>query len=203
MTKHKFLIGDKTLTSLVMNPEEFVTLIAQVTGLLSDEQISEIQAAGHLPLVARGTKTETLFDFFDIDTELMSAIIRGKGQNMLDKNVVNLPTEEVEKLTQQTEKLLSGSEKDKIENMANKVYETIANGGDPSKLVISFVHDNGQMMTQVVRNDMVERTLMSLAVMLWKTRQQLDQEAWEVYFSGYVRRLLIGIYSAMISFARN
>jgi hypothetical protein len=93
MTKHLFPFGpDKSqqITSLVMDEHEFSELINQLDGVFMINgstragklELAAILKAGHLPLASRGTKTESLFARYAIDTAYFTAIVRGKGEEV-------------------------------------------------------------------------------------------------------------------------
>ncbi len=81
------------MTSLVMDKEDFNELITLIENAydgkniatseaLDSSAIQRLRDAGRLPLVARGTKTEFLFQKYGVSTEFFSAIIRGAAKRM-------------------------------------------------------------------------------------------------------------------------
>lgn len=108
MTKHKFRIpapgghpGETSeLTSLVMDEAEFEAFVQHIadgdpvvnvrTGSrMSPEDVEALRKAKHVPMVSRGTKTEYLFKIYEVDTDLLSAVIRGQGEKIFSQLVGN------------------------------------------------------------------------------------------------------------------
>jgi hypothetical protein len=99
MTKHEFVIptpggnpGDVSrLTSIVMDEDEFEALLQHIADgdpvvnvttaqRMSPQDVESLRRAKNVPLIARGTKTEYLFRIYGVDSELMSAIVRGQAE---------------------------------------------------------------------------------------------------------------------------
>lgn len=88
-----------TLCVLVMDAGEFEELVCTIEKidngnffdssgkLVSDSSgvIGGIRNAKILPMVARGTKTEFLFEKYKIDEKFFSAIVRGVGTQLIEK----------------------------------------------------------------------------------------------------------------------
>lgn len=104
VTKHTFLFptpgggpGETSrLTSIVMDEGEFETLLQRISEgdpvfnvmtkeRMSPEDVEALRKAKHVPLVARGTKTEHLFKAYEIETDYFSAIVRGQGNRLLER----------------------------------------------------------------------------------------------------------------------
>ena len=99
MTKYEFATPKGTITSIVMNEEEFETLLGHIANgdpvvnirtreRMKLEDIEALRRAKHVPLISRGTKTEFLFQLYDVQTSVMSVIVRGQGTKVL-QNLVN------------------------------------------------------------------------------------------------------------------
>jgi len=82
--------GPWTMTSVVCSDEEFENLILVIHQMsrateirsgsrISDEQIAALKDAKHIPLMARGTLTQSFFDMFGVPGNYMSVIVRGEG----------------------------------------------------------------------------------------------------------------------------
>ncbi len=85
MTKHKFILPNcKTLTSIVMDVDEFSELCDAIdnTGLVNTSSMRE---AGLVPMIVYGSKTSPIFEKYGIDSDCISAIIRGTGDAILAK----------------------------------------------------------------------------------------------------------------------
>lgn len=90
--KQRFLLPDKReITSVVMDLEDFCELAEKLRGIVmlnencertADVQIESIKAAKILPMMSRGTKTEDIFEQFEIETDLASFIVRGQGTHI-------------------------------------------------------------------------------------------------------------------------
>ena len=88
--------GPWTLTSIVMSEEEFNSFIDFMVASMVDtygadgvrvqrEQIESLRGARHIPMIARGTKTETAFKKYGIRSNFMSVIVRGEGLILMEK----------------------------------------------------------------------------------------------------------------------
>ncbi len=85
------------ITSIVMDQEEFNEFCDNLKGILhtdrlggnmkraDDEQIEQIRASKHLPMMARGTKTQRFFDQYEVTTDYLCVIVRGTGGTVLAK----------------------------------------------------------------------------------------------------------------------
>jgi hypothetical protein len=101
MTKHEFQLPDGSLlVSVVMSEEEFSEMCDFIKELLIEkppvnvaqgermkpEHVEAIREAKHLPMIARGTLTEPVFDKYGISTDKASFIVRGQGENVFFRN---------------------------------------------------------------------------------------------------------------------
>ena len=80
--------GPFELAAVVLDQEEFDALVDEVVQVSMamgvDEAMGEqIKKAGHIPMVARGTKTEFLFERFGVDGDRLAMIVRGTGDRLL------------------------------------------------------------------------------------------------------------------------
>lgn len=85
--KQTFEIPQGTLTSLVMDQDDFGLLLHMIeqTGMLTMRQLNIIEQDKHLPLMSKGTKTQPIFDHFNVETDLLSAIVRGHSAEVIKK----------------------------------------------------------------------------------------------------------------------
>lgn len=88
-----------TLCVIVMDADEFEELIGTIEKIdngnfinssgklvsMDTGVIGGIRDAKILPMVARGTKTEYLFEKYKIDEKFFSAIVRGTGSQLIEK----------------------------------------------------------------------------------------------------------------------
>jgi hypothetical protein len=79
----------RVFASVVMDREDFETLIdellaAEVEGL-TPEMAANVKKIGHIPMMARGTKTEFVFERFELSCNLLSMIIRGQGRKIAEQ----------------------------------------------------------------------------------------------------------------------
>jgi hypothetical protein len=78
------------MTSVVLDKPEFDVLADSLLGVFTQDaradeaQIERIKCAGHIPLMGRGSRTQFVFDQFDIETDLAGFIVRGTGRSVLD-----------------------------------------------------------------------------------------------------------------------
>jgi len=88
--KQVFNAPQGRMTSVVLDKPEFDAMADSLIGVFTQDSradeshIQRIKDAGHLPLMGRGTKTQFVFDQFDIDTDLAGFIVRGNGRKVLD-----------------------------------------------------------------------------------------------------------------------
>ena len=76
------------LTTLVMNQLDFNQLIDTIEGLdldLKESDIDQLKTTGHLPLIARGSKTQPVFEKYAVETEYLAAIIKGVGEKLFEE----------------------------------------------------------------------------------------------------------------------
>jgi hypothetical protein len=74
----------------VLDQADFDDLLDMCYGLfnigdgqrMAKADLDNIRAAKHIPLMARGTKTEIIFQKFDIGTNKASFIVRGAGKRI-------------------------------------------------------------------------------------------------------------------------
>ena len=76
------------ITSVVVDRDDFVTFMDLIRttcpSKLDEETAEHALEMGHVPLIARGTLTEQLFDHFDVETKYMSVCVRGYGKRLFD-----------------------------------------------------------------------------------------------------------------------
>jgi len=83
------------ITSIVMDKDEFDAFVdffatLNVAGINYPGQNANnwsmmFKNSNVVPLVARGTKTQALFDKYEITTDYLAAIVRGEGKVILNK----------------------------------------------------------------------------------------------------------------------
>jgi hypothetical protein len=75
------------ITSLTVDKDDFEEMLTHLQGIVeiqsgkraAEAQIDSIRAANHLPLISRGTKTQPVFDMFQIETDLATICVSGAG----------------------------------------------------------------------------------------------------------------------------
>ena len=86
-----FTVGGKQLTSVIVDQDDFDRAIATLEGVIQVnannkradiKMLQDIRDAKHLPMAARGTKTEALFQMFGVKTDLMSLAVRGLANRL-------------------------------------------------------------------------------------------------------------------------
>lgn len=104
-TLHRFMVNRPgpagelpgwELTSVVMSEDEFEQLLAKieevvqsgVTNARTGERaapkgtVESLRQARHIPMLARGIKTESIFQYLGVETRYASVIIRGEGERL-------------------------------------------------------------------------------------------------------------------------
>ena len=95
ITKHEFQSGIGNITSLVMDSDEFYELCDDIRVRFSEQNftvtkislddVKKLRDNGHIPLVKRGALTQFIFDKYGVNTDLLSAIVRGNGMAVFAK----------------------------------------------------------------------------------------------------------------------
>lgn len=90
----EFDIQGTKVTSVVLDPEDFEAFCDELIDVFNvgsgertnREGVEKIRKAGHLPLMAKGTKTEKFFTRWNVKTAHMGVIKRGAFQRMVDQS---------------------------------------------------------------------------------------------------------------------
>ena len=90
--KREFPCQDSTMTAVVMDKDDFFALCDSLTTIfdvrnkdrVDADQIALLKKAQHIPLMSKGSKTEFVFNQFDIQTKYASFIVRGQGLNVFN-----------------------------------------------------------------------------------------------------------------------
>lgn len=93
--KAVYAIGTLQITSLVLDQEEFNALVHEFNGLfpqMTGEIIEVLIKAKHVPMIARGSKTEKFFTRYGIETDRMCIIVRGAGEEVINRTLANEST---------------------------------------------------------------------------------------------------------------
>lgn len=85
--------GPWKMTSVVVSESEYNAfvdyMLEKVVGVLSQsgrierDQIEALRGARHITMIARGTRTESLFTRYKVKTDFMAIIVRGEGERMI------------------------------------------------------------------------------------------------------------------------
>lgn len=78
------------LASVVIDPTDFNALCDELRDVFvvnmnrrtADAQIASLKAACMIPIIARGTKTEFVFERYGIEQDKMCVIVRGTGRSL-------------------------------------------------------------------------------------------------------------------------
>lgn len=78
------------LASVVIDSADFNTLCDELRGVFvvnmtkraADAQIASLKAARTIPIIARGTKTEFVFERYGVEQDKMCVIVRGAGRSL-------------------------------------------------------------------------------------------------------------------------
>ena len=83
--------GQSGITSVVCDQCDFDKMCDKLEGIIDlmtgsradDKRADAIREAKHLPMAARGTKTQWLFDMFDVETDHICVCVRGFAARMI------------------------------------------------------------------------------------------------------------------------
>ncbi len=79
-----FEINGIVLTSVVLDEAEFNSFVNSFAEIGMTKADIELLVEGkHIPMIKKGTKTQQFFDRYGIETEFMSAIVRGAGSRVM------------------------------------------------------------------------------------------------------------------------
>jgi len=81
------------LTSVVLDKNEFDALCEELQDVINlavkerttAAQIKQIKDTGIIPMIKKGTKTQFIFDRYNISTQVCAIIVRGKGQELMSE----------------------------------------------------------------------------------------------------------------------
>ena len=87
-----YTINNVQVAAVVCDKEEFNSNIEKLSGVFTinssqranERTINNLKEACHLPLCKRGTKTEFLFEKYDVKTEYITMIVRGHGKVLMN-----------------------------------------------------------------------------------------------------------------------
>lgn len=79
------------VTSIVIDEDEFIDLVEDLTGVFNiaaNERVNDsakqaLLQAKHIPMVGKGTKTQFIFDRYEIKTDLACFAARGFAQALV------------------------------------------------------------------------------------------------------------------------
>ena len=208
MTKHQFQLEGKEVTSLVMSKEEFTELCTLLEKVKLKgakpkdwkQQIIAIRNAEHLPLVSKGTETAFLFEKYGVETQLMTACIRG----FATKGVVTVESQTAIAVIQKAYDELSEEIKKEITTTANEIYELLKSHtrqDEISNLITQFVFKHMKDVDRGLRLAFLEDVNKSVATTM--VRRQMDiGDPFGPDFDGYLRRLLTGVVSTAEMFKK-
>lgn len=86
-------VGEQQIASIVLDKKDFDALCDELSGIAeyttgeraTDDIIQQIKDACHIPMISRGTKTEFLFERYNIGCDRASVIVRGYGGQLAAK----------------------------------------------------------------------------------------------------------------------
>lgn len=89
----EFTFNGKVITSVVMDEAEFLAFCDELDGIFNKadgtradvDQIALLKEAKHLPMMARGTKTEKFFARYGIKSNFAAFLVRGEGVNVAQR----------------------------------------------------------------------------------------------------------------------
>ena len=79
--------GEIELASVVIDQRDFDALCDELAAVkmlvgITLDQVAALKSMGNIPLVARGTKTDFLFQRWGVTCDRLSIIVRGKGRDV-------------------------------------------------------------------------------------------------------------------------
>jgi hypothetical protein len=87
----------RVIASVVLDQGEFDAVLDELArvGLtgLTQEGAEQVKVVGNVPLLARGTKTEFVFERFGVAGRLISMIVRGRGRDIADRLMASVRAE--------------------------------------------------------------------------------------------------------------
>lgn len=82
----EFEIGGWLLTSVVIDQDEFNDLVTKIPDHVAPKEAKKAMISeGQVKLIYRGQDTKYLFDKYDVKTDYLGIIVRGKGQEIMSK----------------------------------------------------------------------------------------------------------------------
>lgn len=89
------------LASVVIDPADFDILCDELRSIFvvnmnkrtADAQIASLKAACMIPMIARGTETEFVFERYGVEQDKMCVIVRGTGRSLLNDLMDNIEEE--------------------------------------------------------------------------------------------------------------
>ena len=86
--------GGRVMASVVLDQGEFDAVLDELVRMeligLTQEGAEQVKVVGWMPLLARGTKTEFVFERFGVGGQLISMIVRGRGRDIADRLVASM-----------------------------------------------------------------------------------------------------------------
>lgn len=206
MTKYVFRLPDsQQITSLVMSQNEFDELCQHISKLkikthdgeqIDQQNLETIRKAKHLKLMARGTTTEQIFKKYEIQTEFLSAIVRGHGLTALteldeQQGITTIASDQAfRQQCEETYNILPIEAQQDINSTILKLIEAAKQQTPVESLITSFIGRHGKELQRGVRISLAEQAIAAM----YQTHflmQQANNPIEE--FNGYLKRLLTGI----------
>ena len=213
--KKVFQIPRGPLTSMVMDQEDFDEFCDKISKLnvhdIGEEQVEKIREAKHMPMMGRGTKTQGIFDEYEIETDLISVVVRGYGPELAEKmglndgGVEHIASDNAAALACEALKTIPEDAQKDIQDTAKKLMDGLLKSdlSDIENDISTFIKRYGMDVPRAFRLTLIEQTFNSLGQTFVNTKQIIDSEAWPKYFEGYLQRLLIGVCHSLTNITRN
>ena len=194
MNAFQLTVGKREITSLVMDEAEFAALcdlldqvgFSDVDPNKHGQMVDDIRQAQHLPLMAKGTRTEPVFRRYAVATPYLSACVRGFARRTM-AGLATVDQEKAEEVLGTAFAALPRRTRKVIRRDAQELSKLLAQGGSIeaflAELTRKYVPDaDDQLVTNVQRSAQV--TLAARGALLGDPLCEID---------GYFRRLLTGL----------
>jgi hypothetical protein len=194
MNTFRLTVGGREITSLVMDEAEFSSLcdlLGQVRFSSVDPDahrgvVDRIRREKHLPLMARGTQTEQIFQHYRVATPYLSACVRGFA-GRLTTGTITVDPAEAEPIFQQAFARLPRKTRRAIQHDAHDLAQRLSDG----ERVDALFADLTRKDVPKADSQLVAHVQLAVGVTM-AARNALVGDAL-IAIEGYFQRLLTGL----------
>jgi hypothetical protein len=205
MKKCKYQLPDERIVScLVLNDKEYDDLCTKILDLrnpvtmarvATPTGVQQIRQDKHIPILLRGPLTEPLFKDLEVDTELLSVIVEGHGQKILERSAEEDGFEFLggteEEFSKKWDKL-PGPIQAEIKLLRIKLCQRAHEKASLGTLLSNFIQKHGKQMARRLRIEYMEQTQDSVDQTL--LNMQTTSTNWEEEFGKYLIEVLTFLY---------